>query len=92
MEEALHDLEEFFSQRPDTAHLRARKYGKSLIIYSGEKDDEQKHARLTSLGGEMWHLSFWHHSNRWDKTPFTGTVDELSSMLVEQFPAFLQHY
>lgn len=78
--------------KEELAHLKVKKWGKSLILYSGEAEDEQKHARLTHVKGTTWGLSFTHHTGRWERTPFTGTLEELWETLVNNFPAFLEHY
>ena len=73
-------------------HLQVKKWGKSLVLYSGEGEDEQKHARLTHLKGATWGLSLAHHTGRWDRAPFTGSLEELWQMLVNDFAPFLEHY
>jgi len=44
----------------------------------GEPDDRVK---LTPLGGDRFGLSVRRHTGRWEKTPFTGTLDELVHLL-----------
>lgn len=87
---AAEELQELLERYPQFKHLKLRKYGDSLILYSGEEKNRLNHARLTELGHGQWGLSFPHHSGRWDKTPFTGSMEELLSMLVQDFPYYLQ--
>lgn len=74
------------------AHLRVQKYGKSLTLLSGPDDDAQKHARFTHIAGNAWGLSFPRHTGKWEKSPFTGTLDELVDTLVGNFPHYLDSY
>jgi hypothetical protein len=85
-------LEQLIEAADGFDHLRVKKHGEHLILYSGADDDEQKHARLTHMRGDEWGLSFWKHTGRWEKTPFTGTMAELFSTLTDLFPMFLEHY
>lgn len=85
-------LEELIQASDGFDHLRVKKHGEHLILLSGDPDDEQKHARLTRMHGDQWGLSFWHHTGKWEKAPFTGTVEELFSTLTENFPMFLEYY
>lgn len=85
-------LEQLIEHADGFDHLRVKKHGEHLILYSGSADDEQKHARLTHLHGDEWGLSFWKHTGRWEKTPFTGTIEDLFATLTENFPMFLEHY
>lgn len=86
------ELAETLAGRKGLEHLRVKKYGATLIIYSGPGDDEQKHARLTHIGGTTWGLSFPLHTGRWEKTPFTGTISEQLDTLTTNFPFYLEHH
>ena len=54
----------------DFAHLRARKYGATVIVESGPDDDVYKHLRLTRDGVHVWSLHIANHRGRWEPTPF----------------------
>ena len=90
IEDARDKLTQWLKQRPALGHLRVGKYGSSLLVRSGQGRDEHKHARLTHLSGSIWGLSFPHHTGRWDKTPFTGSLTDLLEMLVTDFSFYLQ--
>ncbi|MCP4243586.1 MAG: hypothetical protein GY772_23775 [bacterium] len=91
--DARDELVERLATRPDLGHVKVRKHGSSLILYSGARqDDEQKHARLTHLSASTWGLSFPHHSGRWEKTPFEGSPAELLDTLVSDFAFYLDQY
>lgn len=92
IDDARHELAETLADREGLEHLQVKKHGSSLVIYSGAGDDEQKHARLTHLGGSIWGLSFPLHTGRWEKTPFTGTAIELLDTLTTNFPFYLEHH
>jgi len=55
----------------------------SLVLYSGKKKDEVSHAKLTSLGRDVWGLSPPLHTGRWERTPFVGTMDSVLGTLIE---------
>lgn len=90
--ESRDELEQLMAKLPAFAHLCVRKYGKSLIIYSGSGEDEQKHARLMHLGRDQWGLSFQCHTGRWENTPFTGTLTQQWATLHSDFPFYLDHH
>jgi hypothetical protein len=66
-------------------HLAVRIYGKSVIIYSGAPEDHENRARFTSLPGSHYRLDMASPNGRWEKTPFTGTLEELLHQLIEDF-------
>lgn len=90
IEDARDEPVQQLAQRPGLAHVQVRKYGSSLILYSGTGRDERKHARLSHLSTSTWGLSFPHHTGRWEKPPFTGTPTELFDMLAADFAFFLE--
>ena len=73
-------------------HLCVKSHSGSITIWSGDKADEQTHARLTPLNRETWGLSFPHHSGRWEKTPFVGTMEEVVTILMSDFPFHLDSW
>ena len=73
-------------------HLKVKKYGDSLILFSQSEKHKENHARLTSLGSNQWGLSLPRHTGGWEKTPFTDTIDELMNTLLENFYFYLEPY
>lgn len=67
-------------------HVRARKYGATVIVESGPDDDPVKHVRLRRDTVHLWLLDVADHRGRWERTPFRENLDDLVSMVVEQFP------
>jgi hypothetical protein len=57
-------------------HLRVIKRGKALTIRS----DSEPEVRLRCLAHGAWQLDFYHHSGRWDVTPFVGDLAEMVDM------------
>jgi len=90
VEDARDALAKLLAARPGLAHLRVSKRGSSLTVNSGTGPSEQKHARLTHLTGSTWGLSFPHHTGRWERTPFTGSLAELLDTMVDDFPFLLE--
>lgn len=76
------DLEELLARHEQLGHLRVKRRGDSLTIYSGEPSDSHLHARLTHLGRGQWGLSLPRHTGRWERTPFMGTMEELVTTLI----------
>ena len=90
IETAKTGLERRCANAEGLAHLRVKKYGKSLMLLSGPESGPQKHARFTHISGNDWGLSFPRHTGKWEKTPFTGTLGELLDTLVTNFPFYLE--
>ncbi len=72
-------------------YVRAR--GDNLIMGRAERfapdqdpvDDDR--VRLTMLSGSSYGLSVKRHTGRWERTPFSGTMDEM----VEVVLSLMQH-
>lgn len=84
------ELLRLLHQDPGLDHLRAAGHGDSITIFSGDGIDMQNHARLTRLGSTSWGLSFWHHTDRWERTPFVGTMSNVVETLVRDFSVYLE--
>jgi hypothetical protein len=68
------------------SHLRARKYGATVIVESGPKDDPYKHFRVCRDTVHLWRLEMAGHSQRWEKTPFRDQLDTLVDLVIDSFP------
>lgn len=86
------ELESILRRYPDLAHLCVKKRGQSMTLCSENAQGAQEHARFTFLGAGTWGLSLPHHTGRWEKTPFTGSMEELVDVLVENFGFYLERY
>lgn len=84
-------LEAIVAASDGLEHLFVKKRGDSLTICSGDRSNPYRHARLTNLGANVWGLSFPHHSGRWERSPFIGSMDELATTLVNHFAFYLDN-
>jgi len=80
-------LEELLSGNPLAEGMYVRAWGDHLIIGrqepfgpNGEMEADDR-LRLTVLNRSSFGLSVRRHTGRWDKTPFTGTLDELADVI-----------
>jgi hypothetical protein len=78
VEELLHEV--------GAKHLRARKYGASVLVESGPQDDPVKHFRLRRDTVHLWCLDMANHRGKWERTPFRHGRDDLVRLVVETFP------
>jgi hypothetical protein len=67
-------------------HLRARKYGSTIIVESGPKGDPFKHFRLHRDTVHLWLLDIAGHNQRWERTPFRAPLQELVDIVIDTFP------
>jgi hypothetical protein len=82
-------LESALKRYPSLSHLRVKKHGDALLLLSGKAREEQKHARLTALGKNVWGLSLPRHTGRWERTPFIGPLDQVLDTLITGFGFYL---
>lgn len=67
--------------------MDVRVRGKHIVLgrpeetRDGESVDDDR-VRFTHLQGPVFGLSVMRHTGRWEKTPFSGTVDELLEILI----------
>ncbi len=80
-------LEELLFSHPVTEGMYVRTWGDHLIIGrhepfgpNGEMEADDR-LRLTALNRSSFGLSVRRHTGRWEKTPFTGTMDELTDII-----------
>jgi len=73
-------------------HLYIQARGDNLILYSLEDEEKNNRVRFTRLSVNKYQLSMADHRDRWEKTPYTGTIPELVEMLIEQFSFVLAEY
>ncbi len=85
--EEVEALEALLGRDAAFKHLYVKKHGKSLKICSG--DPPWPHARITALGRDTWGLSFPTHTGRWERTPFVGTMEEVTDTLINNFGFYL---
>ena len=71
------------------SHLRVRVHGKHLVIYSEYEGEKENRARLTMIKQQFYNLGVVNHRGTWQPTPYTGSVTELTTLLIEQFALVL---
>ncbi len=67
-------------------HVRARKYGFSIIAESGPTVDPVRHFCVRRDTVHLWCLDMGHHTGRWERTPFRDNLRTLVLMVIKQFP------
>jgi antitoxin (DNA-binding transcriptional repressor) of toxin-antitoxin stability system len=68
------------------AHVIVRVERGHLLVYAG---DQEPVARLTPLSQAQYGLSFYRHDSRWERMPFTGTISEMATTLVDTLGPYL---
>jgi hypothetical protein len=91
---AARTLEKSLEGQKRFKHLRVKKRGQSLTIFSGEAGDPWFHARLQrrTATGDVWQLSFPNYKGRWQRTPFVGSLAQLTALLVRDFAFHLHDF
>ena len=79
-------------QEKGLTYLKVLGRGDNLVIYSEEDGEKDNRARLTRLDQKTYMLGMANHRGKWEMTPFTGTIPELITMLVEQFSFILTEF
>lgn len=87
------ELKKLLEASPVTAGITIRASGSHLVIgredppgpfSDGAPDDR---VRFTHLGASRFALSVRRHTGRWEKTPFSGSLEEMVSVVC----ATMQH-
>jgi hypothetical protein len=86
-------LEKLLAGDERTAGTYVRAHGDNLIVGrrepwgpDGELENDDR-ARLTKLGASTYGLSVKRHTGRWERTPFSGSMEEM----VEVVLTLMQH-
>jgi hypothetical protein len=83
LDDSVRQLERLLAAYRGLDHLRVKRRGKSITIYSDSPHGPDDHAKLTSLGARRWGLSLPRYTGRWERTPFAGTMHEVVHTLTE---------
>lgn len=70
----------------DYAHVVVQLERGHLVVYAG---DQEPVARLTPLTQAQYGLSFYRHDRRWERMPFSGTIPEMATTLVDMLGPYL---
>ena len=88
--DAVHELESILERNQKLGHLRVKKRGRALTLYADAPHGADSRVKLTHLGGGQWGLSLFHHTQRWEKLPFVGSMDEVIDDLIQNFGCYLE--
>ena len=85
-------LESLLPEHDATRGLLVRVRGKSLTLIREETNadgtlEADPRVRLTHLGGSLFGVSVYRHTGKWERTPFTGTIEDNVAAIV----ANMQH-
>lgn len=72
-------------------HLDVKARGEHIVIFSEYEGKKENRCRFTESRGK-YILGMADHNNKWEATPFEGTIDELLEMVLEQFGWVLTDY
>ncbi|MFQ5664757.1 MAG: hypothetical protein ACE5HL_13120 [Terriglobia bacterium] len=93
MEAASETLSRLLEGDESTRGLDVRAYGKNLIVGrevpwgpDGELERDDR-VRLTRINASTYGLSVRRHTGRWEKTPFSGSMQDM----VEVIQTLMQH-
>ena len=67
-------------------YLKTAARGAHIVIYTEENGEKINRSRLTKLKDDKFMLGMADHRGKWEPTPYEGSIAELISMLIEQFP------
>lgn len=71
-------------------HLKIKKHGDPLLIFSEDGGLRFNRARLTALDRHSWGLSLSMFGGRCQRTPFVGTMQEVTGVLLDNFAGYLE--
>ena len=71
------------------AHATVRPYGKHLLIQMNRDASVDAVARLTEIGRNSYESAFRSHTGRWEPLPGTGTLPEITALVVDLLAPYL---
>lgn len=93
LKQVLPRLTDLLEQHPTTSGMSIRIHGDHLILGRRDtaapqtKPEDDDRVRLTRLSTRTYGLSVKRHTGRWERTPFSGSLDEV----VDSIQGFMQH-
>lgn len=93
MEPERAQLSRLLDAHEPTAGMYVRIYGEHLILgretalEEGGKTERDDRLRLSRIRSRAWGLSVKRHNGRWERTPFSGDLEEMVNAIL----SFMQH-
>jgi len=82
------DLAQRLRATQELLRVDVRAHRGHLYLYADTQEDWAV-ARLSPLGAARYGLSFHHHTGRWEPMPYSGTLADLTPVIVNQLFQFL---
>jgi hypothetical protein len=89
MQNAQRKLQHLLDEHESTSGMYVRIHGQHLILgreeFDGSNNNYQRddRVRLTCLNARRYGLSVKRHTGRWERTPFSGTIDEMVQTILD---------
>jgi hypothetical protein len=87
METARQQLLELIEQHQVTAGMCIRVRGQDLVLSREDNRDLEDRIKFTRLSTNSYGVSVKRHTGRWQRTPFSGPLEEV----VNAVASFMQH-
>jgi hypothetical protein len=87
METARQQLLELIQQHQVTVGMCIRVRGQDLVLSREEDRELEDRIKFTRLGTNSYGVSVKRHTGRWERTPFSGPLQEV----VDTVTSFMQH-
>ncbi len=66
-------------------HLKVAVRASNIVIYSLHGKDKDNRCRFVKMAANTFVLHMADHRGKWEPTPFTGTPEELTELVIEKF-------
>lgn len=73
-------------------HLKTRVYRNTIVVYSEYDDIKENRFRLIYNSNNNYILGMATHTGRWELTAFEGTIEELLTIVIDDFNWILTDY
>jgi hypothetical protein len=83
------NLRDLLHRHGGLEHLKVRRHGASLVLYSLWEDVKENRARLTMVSRTRWRLDMPLHTGRWQPTPYIGSLVDLFHLLTTDLAPFI---
>jgi hypothetical protein len=84
-ESQIENVERILKGYKELSHLKVRTLGDLLILDSMPDGKRYSHTRFRCLSKNIFRLEM-PTRNKWEMTPFEGSLEDLLQMVIDQFP------